>query len=205
VELFKDPLGYRKWYETNKVIYENEKRVIEELRLSDCLDIGSGPSIFHEVIKGELISLDISFDMLLFAKSEEDRVQGDALNLPFRDNSIKCSFISVTICFISDVKKLIEEVYRVTREFLVVCIVAKDSSWGKFYEELGRKGHRYYSKANFITKAELKELLMGKFNILEVYSTLTFSPLEEPIIESPRRDEEGAFYCIKAEKINRKS
>lgn len=198
MELFNDPKGYLSWYRKNWKIYQSEANAVKKLKLSNCLDIGAGPAIFHEVINGRKISLDISQFMLEEIENDEDKIQADALYLPIRDKGVQCTFISVTICFINDIEQLLKEVKRVTRSVFGVCIIAKDSSWGEFYEELGKRGHKYYSKAHFISKDELIKLVERYFKIIDTVSTLTFTPYEEPRLEEPKKGLEGAYVCLKA-------
>lgn len=198
MEIFNDPVGYLSWYRKNWKIYQDEAKAIETLELSNCLDIGAGPAVFHEVIRGRKISLDISEFMLKEIKEDEDKIQADALNLPIRDKAIPCTFISVTVCFIDDIERLLKEIKRVTKSVFAVCIIARDSSWGEYYEMLGKKGHKYYSKAHFISKNELINLVEKYFKIIDTVSTLTFTPYEEPRIEDPKKGLEGAYVCVKA-------
>lgn len=198
IKIFSDPKGYRKWYEIHEIAYENEKRTVERLGLSDCLDIGSGPGIFHEVLRGNTISFDISEAML--KEVEGDRVVGEAHYLPFRDNSIPCVFVSVTICFLKDLETFMKEVWRVVKKDIGICIIARDSPWGELYESLGRQGHKYYSKANFISKEELIELVSKYFNIVETFSTLRYRPFEEDKLEEPIEGLDGSFICIRGKK-----
>lgn len=198
ISIFSDAKGYKRWYETHEIAYENEKRAVRRLELSDCLDIGSGPGIFHEVLGGRIVSFDISEVMLKEISREEDRVQGEAHFLPFRDRSFSCVFISVTICFLKDIESFIKEVSRITKEYLGVCIIAKDTPWGQLYENLGKSGHKYYSRANFITKKEIIKHLSPYFNIEKIVSTLTYRPFENDHLEEPRDDDKGSFICIKA-------
>jgi ubiquinone/menaquinone biosynthesis C-methylase UbiE len=198
MEIFNDPQGYLKWYKRNKMIYESELRAVKRLNLSNCLDIGAGPSVFHEAISGRIISLDISDAMLRLTNPTEDKIQADALHLPLRNKSVECTFISVTICFISDVEKLLQEVQRVTKKEFAVCIVPEDSSWGQYYTELGKKRHKYYSKAHFISKKELISLVQQYFEIKDTISTLRYSPFDEPKVEDPEEGLEGSYICVKA-------
>ncbi|BDC18305.1 class I SAM-dependent methyltransferase [Acidianus sp. HS-5] len=198
MEIFNDPQGYLQWYKRNEMIYESELRAVKKLNLSNCLDIGAGPSIFHEAMKGKIISLDISDAMLKLTNSSEYKIQADALHLPLRDKAVECTFISVTICFISDVEKMLQEIHRVTKKEFSVCIVPSDSSWGSYYTELGKKGHKYYSKAHFISKSELLSLIQKYFEIKDTISTLTYSPFDEPRVEDPREGIEGSYICVKA-------
>jgi ubiquinone/menaquinone biosynthesis C-methylase UbiE len=198
MKIFKDPFEYKSWYDKHIEIYKSERELVKKLELKDCLDIGSGPSIFHDVIKGRIISLDISKEMLKFANKEEDKVVGDAQSLPFRDKSIPCAFVSVTACFVNDVKKMIKEIYRVILKELCICIIPKDSTWGEHYFELGKRGHKYYSRARFLTKIELIKIIKEYFDIINVYSTLTYKPGEEEKFEEPIEGFKGSFVCIKA-------
>ncbi|EWG07496.1 MAG: type 11 methyltransferase [Candidatus Aramenus sulfurataquae] len=205
MEIFNNPRQYREWYLTHKKIYDTEKKAVEALGLKDCLDIGSGPSIFHEAIKGRVISLDVSEPMLKEGKEDEDKILADALHLPIRDNSLKCTFISVTACFINEVDALFKEVARVS-DSVSVCIVAADSPWGEFYQELGKRGHKYYSRAHFITRDELIKTVSRYFKVVKIVSTLTFSPLEDERDEEPLvGDASGAFFCVKGIKAQNSS
>ena len=194
-KIFSNPRKYRKWYENHYRIYENEKKVVGSFNLKDCLDIGSGPDIFHEVIKGYIVSLDLSLLMLKESKSE-DKVLADATYLPFRDKAFKCVFSSVTVCFIEDIKSFISEIGRVTKGRAVICFIPRDSPWGQHYESLGKKGHEYYSYAHFISKQELYRIISEFMNVKNISSTLI--ELDEEKIEPVYNDDRGSFVCIEA-------
>ena len=201
MEIFNDPEGYAKWYKIHEKSYESEKSLVSSFNLRDCLDVGSGPGIFHEVIKGNVISLDISIFMLINAPEKEDRVQGDALQLPFRDNAFPCVFSSVTVCFVEDPRKLVKEMKRVSKNRIVICYVPRDSPFGMYYEALGKKGHKYYSHANFMSKRELYEAFTSEgMKIKAIRSTLFFSPNEDEKIDEIREGDSGSFVCVEAVK-----
>jgi len=198
MEIFTDPKGYKKWYENHDKIYESEKNLVAKFNPKDCLDIGAGPGIFHEVFRGNTISLDISIFMLKENEKDEDKVLADALYLPFRDNAVKCAFISVTICFLESIENFYKEIHRVVEDRVVTCFVPRDSIWGEYYYHLGERGHKYYSKANFIRKYELYEELKKFFKISRVMSTLFISPNDEEKFEDIKNDDSGSFVCIEA-------
>jgi len=194
--IFTDAKGYKSWYERHATIYESEKRLVSSFRLKDCIDIGSGPGIFHEVIEGRKVSIDSSIFMLKeITGYDEDRILAHALYLPIRDNAVECSFISVTICFVEDPEKLLKEAMRVSRKRLVVCFIPKDSEYGKYYEELGKKGHKYYSRAKFITKQDIKNYLK-EFRMSKIRSTLFGKPGDDAKIEELRDNDQGSFVCL---------
>lgn len=198
MEIFTDPQGYRKWYELHEKIYESEKNLVAKFTPKDCLDIGAGPGIFHEVFEGNTISLDFSIFMLKEIKRDEDKVLAEAHYLPFRDNAVRCAFVSVTICFLENIEDFYKEVHRVIKDRVITCFIPRDSSWGEYYYALGLKGHKYYSKANFIRKQELYEELNKFFKISRIMSTLFISPNEEERVEDVRNDDSGSFVCVEA-------
>ncbi|MCH4815433.1 MAG: class I SAM-dependent methyltransferase [Saccharolobus sp.] len=194
-DIFNDPKNYKKWYELHNKLYENERKVVRSFNLKDCLDLGSGPDIFHEEIRGKIVSLDISLLMLKESKSDE-KVLADALHLPFRDDSFKCIFSSVTVCFIEDVKGFIKEIARVAKERAVICFIARDSPWGEYYEKLGKSGHKYYSYAHFISRRELYVIINDFMKILRITSTL--KDMNETETDETYNDDSGSFICVEA-------
>ncbi|BAB67215.1 MULTISPECIES: methyltransferase domain-containing protein [Sulfurisphaera] len=200
MEIFTDPEGYKRWYEIHNKIYESEKRLVSEFKPKNCLDIGAGPAIFHEIFSGNTISLDISIFMLKEIGEKEDKILADANFLPFRDNSIPCIFISVTICFLNDISLFYKEVERVTKERVVTCFIPRNSTWGEYYYELGLKGHKYYSHANFIKKEDLYNILKKFFEISTIKSTLFFSPDEPEKMDRIEDGDKGSFVCVEAKK-----
>lgn len=198
---FNDPEGYVRWYQTHRVTYENELDAVKALALSDCLDVGSGPSVFHEAIGGNVVSLDLSDVTLLYAREGEDRVQADALHMPFRNEAFPCVFSSVTFCFISDLQALLKEIHRVAKETFAGCIVVSDSPWGEFYSSLASAGHKYYSKARFLSREEFLRWVGRFFQIERVVSTLSYGPNQGEKREEPKESEEGSFLCVKGRKV----
>ncbi|MCG2908979.1 MAG: class I SAM-dependent methyltransferase [Stygiolobus sp.] len=195
MEIFTDPRGYKRWYEIHDKIYESERNLVSLFQPKGCLDVGSSPGIFHEVMNNT-VSLDISIFMLKELPEDEDKVQADALHLPFRENSFRCVFVSVTICFVSDVENFIKELKRVSSHRIIICYIPEDSPYGKFYEELGKKGHKYYSHAHFIKREKLYRILKNEgLKVNRVASTL-FSMDEKD--HEIKEGDEGSFVCLEA-------
>jgi len=66
-----------------------------------------------------------------------------------------------------------------------------------YYEALGKKGHKYYSHANFVSKRELYEAFTSEgMRIKAIRSTLFFSPNED---EKNRRNKgrRFRFFCMR--------
>lgn len=195
--LFSNPRNYKRWYELHNKIYESEKNVVRSFDLKDCLDVGSGPGIFHEVMNGYKVSIDISLLMLKESESD-DKVLADALYMPFRNRAFKCVFSSVTVCFVSDVRNFIKEIERVTKKRAIICFIPRDSPWGEYYENLGRQGHKMYSHAKFVSRRELYEIINEYMRIKNVKSTLMYLPSDLEKVESVYNNDKGSFVCIEA-------
>jgi len=60
---------------------------------------------------------------------------------------------------------------------------------------LGKKGHKYYSRAKFITKQDIKNYLK-EFRISKIRSTLFGKPRDDAKIEELRDDDQGSFVCL---------
>ena len=193
-EIFTDPKGYKGWYERNTVIYRDELTLVKSFNLSNCLDLGSGPGIFHEVMSGETVSLDVSVEML--REVEGDRVQGDVRALPFRDRAFECVFSSVTVCFVDDIDTFFKEAARVSKGTVTICFIPLDSPWGHFYSDLGRKGHKYYSRAIFRPLEEILSVLGKYVKVSTIKSVITFMPVDVPREELPVDGSRGSFICV---------
>ncbi len=203
--------AYDEWYEKNAVIYQCEIKAINSLRLEGIgLDIGVGSARLSPKSERNfvtpLIGIDISKRMLLISKKRlVEPLQADAHTLPFKDQSFDYVFMSVTFCFLEKPELTLKEAYRILKPngLIVICIVPKDSTWGQFYEEKGKEGHRFYKHAKFYTTEEVTRLLTDqKFRILEYRATLSYSPKDTPKLEEPiNKPENMGFVCIKAMKI----
>lgn len=189
-----DPSSYRKWFLLHRDVYEAERLAVKSLQLRNCVDLGSGISPFSQEIGGEKIYVDLS--LVALRELEGDKVHADVNYLPFRDKSLECTFTSVTICFLEDIEGFMREVERTVHGESALCIVTRDSEWGKLYKRMGEEGHEYYSHAHFISSDELIETVSNYFNITLVVSTL----VERPGVKaSPTilKGKGGSFLCVK--------
>ena len=185
---------------------ENEVKLVK-LMVSRAprpiLEVGVGTGYFAGKVGAEA-GLDPSMKMLEIARMRGVGllVRGVGESMPFRDEVIGTVLIVVTLCFVDDPARVLEESFRVLRMggVLVSCIVPRDSPWGEHYTRLGFEGHPFYSKARFLTLGEHEELIRASgFEIVESMGTLSYSPFEEPRLEEPSNEVRGkGFVCVKA-------
>ena len=100
--------------------------MLEDLQLKEpILDLGSGTGLLQKFLKGKLYGLDISFASL--KKSEELSVQGDAENLPFRDNSFATVLSFTTLQNLESADRMLAEIFRVLKPkgIAVITVLSK--------------------------------------------------------------------------------
>ena len=173
---------YDSWFEgAGKAIFGLEVQAIRKLTVDlprPWFEIGVGSGRFAEAL-GIPWGIDPSKKLGDMARDRGIKViegKGEALPLP--DNLLGSVFLFVTLCFVDDPDKVIAEVARVLKDggFLVVGIVPAEFPWGRYYQELGRKKHPFYSHARFIDCRNVISLLKKHgFHVENKLSTL-FSP-----------------------------
>jgi len=195
---------YDSWYLKHPAIYESEIRVLKGFDLKGLgLEIGIGTGVFASKI-GVDLGIDSSLAMLRIAKekgAEVIRTIGE--HLPFVDKIFDYVLMVCTLCFLDKPSLVIKESFRVLKRdgSLVVCVILKDSPWGRLYEEKKKAGHKFYSYAKFYSIHELKRLITDQgLCIAEVMSTLSYSPSEEERFEEPIRGYRGSFVCLRVKR-----
>jgi ubiquinone/menaquinone biosynthesis C-methylase UbiE len=98
------------------------------------LEVGSGTGrISHVIVKrgGELTALDIGPRLVASVAGELrcDGIVGDALRLPFRDESFDCVLSSECVEHTPDPSQAIREMCRVCRPGGVVCLTTPNRVW----------------------------------------------------------------------------
>ncbi len=183
---------YDAWYdsEEGKILYENEKKCVENL-FKGCkkvLEVGVGTGRFS-ILTNQAIGVDIAFPPLKIAKKRGVlAIQARAERLPFKDEIFDCVMFIVTLSFVKDIVKALLEAKRVLKKNgkIIICEVFKESELGKLYEEKKKKGHPFYSHAIFYSFSEFKKILENcGLKINSIYGTLVNYPCEPPKLESP--------------------
>lgn len=196
---------YDNWYESHPEVFASEVKAVKALGLEGLgLDVGAGTGIISSEI-GAQVALDPSLAMLRLSKQRKlDAVRGVAENLPFADGAFDFVLMATTICFLENPVESLLETRRVLKDYgsMAICIIPKNSSWGRFYSAKGKKGHKIYGNARFYSVNEVKALLREcGFRPDMVSSVLRFGPRSAPRKEEPRIGEEkGGFVCIRAKK-----
>jgi ubiquinone/menaquinone biosynthesis C-methylase UbiE len=197
---------YDSWYSRHGEVYESEVWAIKALGLRGLgLDIGVGTGALS-YRTGVTVGIDPSLPMLRIAKKRGIQVVRAAGEyLPFRDRFLDYVIMTVTFCFLDNPEDVLKEAWRVLREdgHLGVCIITRDSPWGKLYVRKASMGHRFYRFAKFYTYNELLGILKEHmFETVSVKSTLSYPPEAEHRVEEPTESTvTKGFICVKSKKL----
>ena len=203
-------LDYDYWYRKHEMVAEAEVKTVSMTKPQGFgMEVGVGSGFFASKVNIQM-GLEPALGMAELARDRGVMVvAGIGESMPIRDYSLDYVVIIVTICFLDDPKKTLREVHRVLKPGgrLITCIVPRESSHGKFYMELGRRGHRFYSTAHFYTVKELVGMLREVGFVIdeEVIATLSRGVgdyYEEPKTVSLGEAEDYGFVCVTATRRN---
>lgn len=186
-------LEYDKWFDENRFVYESELRAMKRhLPKGFGIEIGVGTGRFA-VPLGVNIGVEPAKNMAQIARGRGlEVVEAKAEMLPFRNNIFDYALIVVTICFVENPIKVLEEMKRIIKPngSLIIGLIDKDSFLGKIYE-LKKNKSRFYKYAKFYSTEQvinwLKEL---GFNHIKTSQTI-FKQLEEITNIEPIKDGYG--------------
>lgn len=147
---------YDSWYARHEALYKSELEAAALLGCSGGVEIGVGTGRFAAPL-GLKAGLDPSIGMLSKAPRELDLVAGVGEKAPFRSSAFPCALVVVTLCFADKPEALVEEAARIAGH-VVACIVPRDSPWGAHYRREGEGGHAFYSRAKFLSVADVVEM-----------------------------------------------
>lgn len=203
---------YDAWYDKpfGKSAFNLEKACTESLCKDlkhPFLEIGVGTGRFAEALKIQL-GIDSSAGVLQFAKKRGITViRGKGEKLPFPDKSFGAAFIIVTLCFVDEPVKVLEETSRTLRDdgCIVLGLILRESPWASFYMRKGSAGNIFYKVASFYSLNEL-EAMLEKTNLIieEASSTIFQVPTEKPLrFENPRKGchKDAGFVVMKVGKL----
>ena len=153
---------YDTWYDTHKFAYLSELEVLKKVmpKTGRGLEIGVGTGRFAAPLN-ITIGIDPSYNMLEIASRRDVNVRwGFGEDLPFLENSFDYVAIIITLCFVDDPLKVLQESRRVLKNDgeLILGIIDKNSFLGKFYQ---KKKSIFYKNAYFFKVEEVVNLRVG--------------------------------------------
>ncbi|MDH5683376.1 MAG: class I SAM-dependent methyltransferase [candidate division WOR-3 bacterium] len=194
---------YDAWYDENKFTYWSELEAIRKVlpKKGKGLEIGVGTGRFALPL-GIQFGIDPSKNMIKIARKKGiDAQLGFGERLPFRNAFFDYVAIIITLCFVKDHKKVLEEARRVLKKKgkLIVGIINKNSFLGRFYQ---KKKSIFYKQANFFSPKEVINLLEGLgFNSFSYYQTVFKLPNVINSVQKPNKGfGKGGFVVISGEK-----
>lgn len=197
---------YDAWYDKNKFAYLSELAVLKKVipKKGKGLEIGVGTGRFAAPL-GITTGIDPSCDMLRIAKQRGVGVYlGTGENLPFSKDVFDYIIIIITICFVRNPLKVLQEASRVLKQRgkIIIGIIDKSSFLGKLYQ---RKKSVFYRKAHFFSVRELTALLRrAGFEKFSYRQTLYSLPEKIKSVEKSQKGfGSGGFVVICAQKTRR--
>ena len=190
---------YDAWYDKHKFAYLSELEALKNVipKRAKGLEIGVGTGRFAAplVIK---YGIDPSKKMLEIAKKRGVRVKlGYGEKLPFANATFDYVAIIITLCFVKDPLKVLNETRRVLKKNgkIIIGIIDKESFLGKFYQ---KKKSLFYKQARFFGVKELTHLLEGVgFKNFSYYQTIFKLPEKINSIEKSKKGfGKGGFVVI---------
>lgn len=163
---FADPAlvaRYQAWYSTTgRRAARLEKRLLLGLlekfpEARTLLEVGCGTGQFTRWFENQslqAIGLDISAAMMVESARLETRlcVRGDALALPFADNSFDLVALITTLEVLPDPAQALTEARRVARQGLILGVINRSSLVGRRYQ---RQGGPVWEAAQLFTPTDL--------------------------------------------------
>ena len=167
------PEQYDDWYRMprGRWIGETEYRLLRNILRpqvgESLLDVGCGTGYFArrfaEDGKLAVTGIDPNSEWLAYAAAhacmQENFVEANALALPFPDHVFDVSISITALCFVSEQRKALAEILRVTRRRFAIGLLNRHSL---LYWQKGRHGGSgAYSGAHWHSAAEIRQLFSG--------------------------------------------
>lgn len=197
-------LEYDQWFEKHNALYQSELTAIEKAipKHKTGIEIGTGTGRFAQPFHIH-VGVEPSENMALLAEQRGMKVyRAVAETLPLENSSFDFALMVTTVCFLDDIPKAFNEVYRILKPHgeIILGIIDKNSPLGKKYQE-EKSSNKFYRDAHFHSTEEITALLKNSgFHHFQYWQTLTQANEEET--EQPQQGSgKGSFVVIKASKI----
>ncbi len=162
------PADYDAWYDSPRGLWigNTEYQMMADMLTfpseGRVLDVGCGTGWFTRRLALQpglhVTGLDLDPNFLAFARSRDagsTYLQGDALALPFADNSFDSVFSIAALCFTADWHKAVSEIIRVTRGRFAIGLFNR---YSLLWLAKGRHGGSgAYRGAHWLSPAEFRD------------------------------------------------
>jgi len=193
---------YEEWFVVHDKLFQSELALIRKMLPSfeRAVDIGCGTGIFTEAL-GIREGVEPSFEMAEVAKGRGIQVfSGKGEQLPLDTGQHDLVTMITVDCFLEDLQKTLEEIYRVLQPdgFLVMGFLDVSTSLGQMYQDK-KEENEFYRRACFHTKDEILGAIQNVgFQVEELGQTI-FS-FDNRFQESKEGLGQGVFGVIRAKK-----
>ncbi|MEO2069398.1 MAG: ubiquinone/menaquinone biosynthesis methyltransferase [Desulfurobacteriaceae bacterium] len=153
------------------IIKKWQRELLKDLDLSDktVLDLACGTGEISHLFENKTkmtIGLDYSLPMLKVAKSKNKKtifVQGDALNLPFKDDSFDLVIVSLGLRHFDDLERSLKEIKRVLKSKGKVRILEVSIPQNPFLQKFFVAFLKFFVLpiGKFLSKGDVSEHLFG--------------------------------------------
>lgn len=183
-----------------KLVEKRVKRAIEQLDIKQedlvlDLGVGTGNSLRYYPGRGNVVGIDLSFGMLEKASTKVSDtgqknvalVQGNALHLPFADDSFDHVFISHVISVVSDPVAVLREMQRVTKSGARVVMLNHFQSSNKVVAKIEKIVSPICTKLGWRSDLALHTLLKHTGIEIDYRYKLTTPDLWETVVFTNRK------------------
>ncbi|MCD6563228.1 MAG: class I SAM-dependent methyltransferase [Thermoproteales archaeon] len=177
------------------------------------VELGCGTGVFAKEVYRidnikDILCLDPAYNMLKRARMRGlDSVCSVIKYAPFRNEIFDFVFMVTVVEFLDQPLDDLISIRSFLKKngWLIIMFINRDSSWGKFYIDLAKKGEPILSLAKIYSFDEIKTLLeKAGFVIHDMVGVLDFAPTDnpplKPYIVTDRVDRCGAIF-VKAQML----
>ncbi|MBW1699809.1 MAG: class I SAM-dependent methyltransferase [Deltaproteobacteria bacterium] len=196
---------YEDWFDKNRFAFESELQAIKNLLPPKKMgiEIGVGTGRFA-VPLGIGLGVEPSPKMGEIAVNRGIKVvKAGAESLPFNDETFDFVLMVTTLCFIDDVGKAFDEIYRILKRngYFINGFVDKKSRLGKLYEKHKQKSVFYRIAQFYSTDEVIGHLKIKGFKNFDFRETIFHNLSEIKNVEPATAGYgQGSFVIIKAQK-----
>ena len=156
-----NPAAYEDWYHTPRGAWIGDTefrllmKMLKPVQGGTLLDIGCGSGYFSRRFANKglaVIGIDPDNTMLAYAQSlnrDICYIQGNALSMPFADNSVDYCAAVTSLCFVENPKQGIHEMLRVSRRGTIIGLLnGKSRLYRQKYDRGAYRGARWDTADN---------------------------------------------------------